>query len=575
MASRGKLMDGVYRLSLLISTASVILVQAASIPVMAYLTAADFNRSGKATADEIASILTVPMYNVDNAQTLRIAETLLSSERVAGVFLTSTASGVLVDRRPARDSGWVRSQSRSIEYRGIELGRLEIYFSDAMLGEMGRRALLAMLAIVAVLVGTSVAANRMFIRNRVRGIFGGLIEGIEGISKGDYGLALGYSGYEDTDSIVRVVNEMSDGIRTRNEQLLAANAGLEGKVAERTAELESALREQRLLQERLIQAGKLAALGQLSAGIAHELNTPLGAIRSSAGSLIEYFDESLPALPRLYRDLDPAERRLFDEVLAMGLRSSRDLAAALPGREAARKVAEGLRAEGIDDRSDLAEAIAETGLAESVELIRPLLGTGRDEEILRAAAEACAARRLLEVIDEASRGAASVVVALRSHLSPQAGDETSLVDVPADIGRVLTLMRNMLKRGVSVKTRFAPARVRASGDKLSQVWMNIIKNAAQAMDFRGELAISVERSDGAVRITFADDGPGIPEELRERVFEPFFTTKRHGDGMGLGLDVSRKIVESYGGSLSFESRPGRTVFSVELPAADEGAASGN
>jgi C4-dicarboxylate-specific signal transduction histidine kinase len=562
-------MESVYRLSLVISTVSVVLVQIASIAVIGDLTAADFSRSGRTTADEMSSILIAPLYNVDNAQTLRIAETLLSSERVAGLYLTSTASGVLMDRKPARASAWLSSQVRTISYKGIELGRLEIYFSDAILIDMTLRTLLAAVIIVAVLIGTSIVANNLLIRNRVRRVFGGLIDGIGDISKGDYERKLACSGYEDVDSIVRVVNEMSEGIRSRNAQLLSANAGLEEKVAERTAELESALREQALLQEHLVQAGRLAALGQLSAGIAHELNTPLGIIRSSAESLIEYFDEKLPALPALARELDPAERRLFEEVLALGLRTSRDLTTVLPGREAARKVASGLALTGVDDRSELAEAIAETGLTERLGDIRPLLGTGRDAEVLGMAVEACIARRMVQVIDDSSRSAAAVVLALRSYLAPRTDAETSVVDVGADISRTLTLMHNMLKRGVAVRTSLAPARIRASADKISQVWMNLIKNAAQAMEFRGELEISVERSGDTVRISFADDGPGIPEDIRGRIFEPFFTTKRHGDGMGLGLNLTRKIIEACGGSIGFESRPGRTVFTVELPAAPD------
>ena len=93
-----------------------------------------------------------------------------------------------------------------------------------------------------------------------------------------------------------------------------------------------------------------------------------------------------------------------------------------------------------------------------------------------------------------------------------------------------------------------------------------LDNACQAMDYRGRLSVSAMAADGRVVVAVSDTGPGIPEDLKERMFEPFFTTKKPGEGTGLGLDIARRIAERHGGGISFSSVPGRTVFTVTLPA---------
>jgi signal transduction histidine kinase len=98
--------------------------------------------------------------------------------------------------------------------------------------------------------------------------------------------------------------------------------------------------------------------------------------------------------------------------------------------------------------------------------------------------------------------------------------------------------------------------------------MNLIRNALQAMDYSGSIALRSGVRDGEAFVEIEDSGHGIPDEIKERVFEPYFTTKPGGEGMGLGLDICRRIVETYRGRIEFESRPGRTVFTASFPAAD-------
>jgi signal transduction histidine kinase len=157
------------------------------------------------------------------------------------------------------------------------------------------------------------------------------------------------------------------------------------------------------------------------------------------------------------------------------------------------------------------------------------------------------------------------VGALKSYLNPEDDEAETRVDIHAEIDTLLTLFHNRLKYGVAVEKRFqAGGGVVANRNRLNQVWMNLINNALQAMDYRGRLVISTEDRNGWIVVSFADTGIGVPDDIKHLVFEPFFTTKKHGEGLGLGLDIARSIVEGAGGRIEFESAPGNTVFRVWL-----------
>lgn len=371
------------------------------------------------------------------------------------------------------------------------------------------------------------------------------------------------------DAIITMINEMADNIQIKNRQLLGMNKLLEQRVSERTAELETAFAEQRLLQDRLIESGKLSALGQLAAGVAHELNTPLGAINSSGRIILDYFDAKTPSLIDFVASLSPRELELFRAIVTVGIRENASLALPIPSRVALRETSEKLSANGVKDADSIANLLCDSGLSDSIGEFIGLFGTERDLAIVGAACEPVVARRMAQVIGESADKAAGVVGALKSYLVPVSPERGQLVDVDADIRKVLTLMHNMLKHGIAVRTDFGAVRVIGSTDKLSQVWMNLIRNAAQAMEFRGSLWITTAIKEGKAVVTVEDSGHGIPDGIKDRIFEPFFSTKKHGDSMGLGLDICRKIVEAHHGTITFESKPGRTVFTVILPAATE------
>jgi signal transduction histidine kinase len=145
------------------------------------------------------------------------------------------------------------------------------------------------------------------------------------------------------------------------------------------------------------------------------------------------------------------------------------------------------------------------------------------------------------------------------------------VDIVKSLETTLTIMNHKLKRGVVVKRDYEqiPLLVNSFGSELNQVWTNLIDNAVAAMDGNGELRVRTYREDNCVVVEIADNGPGIPADVKPHIFEPFFTTKGVGEGTGLGLDTVQRIVKKHRGSIQVDSKPGDTRFQVWLPVAEE------
>ncbi len=546
------------------------LVQCTTLIFLILFMLRDMNRAAVRTADEAAVLLLDPLYNLDEDQTARIVETMVASGRIAGMKIESPANGIVLDVQKETPTPLVRSQSRDLNYRGLYLGRISLFYSGKALGE----SIIIMLSATILIIGSLTAANfmitRLLVKRRVNSIFSLLSAGLERIASGNYEHAIELSGYSDIDRIISNVNEMSGKIRQKSVELLVANSSLEQRVALRTSELQKSLQEQRLLQDRLVETSKMGALGQLAAGIAHELNTPLGAIQSSVNIVADYFDTRYVSSLSSFVQFSQLHRDLFFDMLGRGLPAAKNLETPPPARKQIRLLADRLSHEGIQGNvKELAELLLEAGLADNLDAYIPYMRGEVLIPVLREVTEAIIARRMVEVVLESGRKASAVISALRTYLSPGSLEENTLVDISSDIARVLTLMHNSLINGVKIVTDFSPVCVTGSPDKLSQVWMNIIRNALQAMEFKGTLKISTAQVGNEVFVSFTDSGPGIPPDIGNRIFEPFFTTKKESGGMGLGLDICKKIVESHQGSISFRSEPGTTEFLVRLPSTGE------
>jgi len=342
---------------------------------------------------------------------------------------------------------------------------------------------------------------------------------------------------------------------------------LEQKVAERTQKLSDTLTQLKSTQNELIQSEKMAALGQLVAGIAHEINTPLGAIRAAIGNTDKALQASLSQLPQVLPQLSSQQQADFFNFLEFAL-SSKSSLSTREKRHIKRTLTQQLQSHEINNTRQLAHLLTEGGLYQNIEAYLPLLQIPQAEQIIQIGYNIARLNSNNQNINNAVERAAKIVFALKSYARyDQSGVKQSAL-ITEGIETVLELYHNHLKKGVEVVRHYQDIpQILCYPDELVQVWTNLIHNAIQAMDGSGTIQIEVRQHNQEIVVEITDSGAGIPLEIQQKIFQPFFTTKSAGEGSGLGLDIVKKIIEKHQGNIQFTSVPGQTTFTVTLPLA--------
>lgn len=414
--------------------------------------------------------------------------------------------------------------SAPISVSGVEYGRVEIGFDigsiETSLAETRQLSTLiaivemVLVAIFSLLLGTYLTRQLMVLQLAAKQV-----------SQGDYSLKLKVDNGDEVGEVALAFNQMasvlkeSQQTRDRYEnELVELNQTLEQRVIRRTEKINAQYEELKVThqqladaQAKLLQAEKLASIGQLSAGIAHEINNPISFVHSNAHSLSKYIDT--------YQELLGMYRRAFE---------------ASP-----------------EEMTPIKDKIAAFESAQDIEFVTEDINT-----------------LITDTIDGTVR-VQEIVKGLRdfSHSNHDTKMPCDVIECTESTLRILTAE---LKNRCRVITEFAPIPpVMANRGELNQVIMNLLVNAGQSMDEFGEVLVTTKVQGDQVVLSITDNGKGIEAENISKLFDPFFTTKPVGEGTGLGLSISYGIIKDHDGTIVVDSKPGQgTTFSVSLPILD-------
>ena len=362
--------------------------------------------------------------------------------------------------------------------------------------------------------------------------------------------------------IKELIDENTDATH-RDSELNIDKMNLE-EMEETKNKFKVALSNLRASQKYMIQSEKMAALGQLVAGVAHEINTPIGAIKASADNIDVSMKDLLTYAPALIRSLDI---QLLDKIQEMTLLSGKNDSLSLKEERARKKeLLQIYETKGLKNSEEIVEFLTNLKMPNIDESFDEIWNHEKSIEIMKLIYDLGGLRLKSKTISSAVDKTSKIVYALKNYSYRDTSGIKAKVDIKNTIETVLVIYENYLNNGITLEKKIEDVvELECFADQLTQVWTNLIFNSIQAMKGKGKIEIHLYQKEGSIYFSITDNGPGIPAEIQEKIFLPFFTTKVGGEGSGMGLYISKQIVESHKGSITLKSEAGSTTFIISLP----------
>lgn len=315
-------------------------------------------------------------------------------------------------------------------------------------------------------------------------------------------------------------------------------------------------------QARLDKLEKEAMLGRLVAGIAHELNTPVGAVSAGASNLMDIYEELLPMISKTLGGEHQKTWAYFQRSMH-ALSQAQVIMSSKEKRRATRVLEDKLQVIS-EDPHEIAQRMVTLGLQDELDVFLPLLLLPTGYKLFEIVERIGLIRMNASNINLASTKAQKLVRALRDYNTAGIPNDPQALSIADSLETTLQIFHNELKYGVEVEAAIDDSlEVLGNKDMLYQLWSNLIQNALDAMERSGQLTILAMATNGQAIVSIADNGPGIPEAIQDSIFKRGASTKAKGQGIGLAL--CKAAAQELGGHITFSSEPGNTVFTVRLP----------
>ena len=387
------------------------------------------------------------------------------------------------------------------------------------------------------------------------------------VSFGNYNVQAEDKSWDEIGQLAKAFNRMTRDLKMSKDDLENYNKTLKDRVNEATARLTKTYDDLKNAQTQLVLNEKMASLGLLIAGIAHEINTPIGAIFNVTRTL----DNRVVSLPGILRDFRMDDANLRDKMMVCLDELYRVSKAQVysPSFREIRAIETVLSDQGVENYKSMSASLARLNFTD-IEKILMYIDCFKSPSFF-ALFESCGSIVQAANISESSSQKISEIIRALKFYAYTDRDKIEAVQINESIQTALILLRSKLKHGISVMTDFAkdlPEIMCTS--EIHQVWTNILNNACDAIEemgsnYNGEISICSRKSDDSIVITISDNGIGIPEDKKENIFDPFFTTKDIGKGTGLGLSIVSGIIKKHGGIIRVDSRKANTKFEIILP----------